>query len=124
MTCLKLFWEKICKEVEHFSISPPGLPRRHKAPRRFEEGDAESVFPETPDDYYRPIYFEALDLITTSITDRFNRPGYNFFHNVQNLILKAVQGLDYEAELKCVANFYTTDFNYELLKNSAGDTES
>ncbi len=83
------------------------------------------MFPETPDDYYRPIYFEALDLITTSITDRFNRPGYNFFHNVQNRILKAVlQGLDYEAELQCVANFYTTDFNYELLKNSAGDTES
>ncbi len=65
----KLFWENICKEVEHFSISPPGLPRRRKAPRRFEEGDAESVFPETPEDYYRPIYFEALDLITTSITD-------------------------------------------------------
>ncbi len=124
MTCLKLFWEKNCKEVEHFSISPPGLPRRHKAPRRFKEGDSESVFPETPNDYYRPIYFEALDLITTSIIDRFNRPGYTFFHNVQNLILKAVQGLDYEAELKCVANFYTIDFNYELLKNSAGDTES
>ncbi len=32
-----LFWEEICKEVEHFSISPPGLPRRRKAPRRFEE---------------------------------------------------------------------------------------
>ncbi len=31
------------------------------------------MFPETPDDYYRPIYFEALDLITTSITDRFQR---------------------------------------------------
>ncbi len=46
----KLFWEKICEEVEHFSISPPGLPRRRKAPRRFEEGDAESVFPETPED--------------------------------------------------------------------------
>ncbi len=43
-------------------------------------------------------------------------PGYNVFHNVQNLILKVVQGLDYEAELKCVANFYTTDFNYELLR--------
>ncbi len=57
-----------------------------------------------------------MDLITTSITDRFNRPGYNVFHNVQNLILKAFQGLDYEAELKCVANFYTTDFNYELLR--------
>ncbi len=73
--------------------------------------------------YYRPIYFEALDFITTSITDRFNRPGY-VFHNVQNLILNAVQGLDYEAELKCVANFYTTDFNYELLRTHLGDTES
>ncbi len=69
------------------------------------------MLPETPEDYYIPIYFEALDLITTSITDRFNRPGY-VFHNVHNLILKAVQGLDYEAELKCVANFYPTDFNY------------
>ncbi len=38
--------------------------------------------------------------------------------------VKRLNRLDYEAELKCVANFYTTDFNYELLKNSAGDTES
>lgn len=71
----KLFWQRICIEAEKFDISQPCLPRRRKVPRRFEDGEAEGYFAATAEDHYRSIYFEALDLITAFISDRFYQPG-------------------------------------------------
>lgn len=112
----KLFWQKICKEAESLDISQPCLPRRRKVPRRLEEGEGEGTFAATTEDYYRQIYFEALDLIVTKITDRFDQPGYKVYSNVQNLILKAAQGKDYKVEFDHVTKFYASDFNPDLLK--------
>ena len=33
-------------------------------------------YPERVDDHYGRIYFEALDLVTTTINDRFNQADY------------------------------------------------
>ena len=52
-----------------------------------------------PQDYYRRIYYEALDLIIESITDRFDQPGYGLYSNLEQLLLKAVRHEDYEEEL-------------------------
>ncbi len=41
----------------------------------FDEGFA-GTFPATVEDYYRAFYFEALDLTTSCIEDRFNQHGY------------------------------------------------
>ena len=46
------------------------------------------------------IYFEALDLITSCIKDRFNQPGYKAYGKVQALLLKAATSKPYEEELK------------------------
>ena len=42
--------------------------------------------PETVEEYYRPIYFEAIDLITSRIADRFDQPGYKTYRKVQALL--------------------------------------
>ena len=31
--------------------------------------------PETPKDYFKPMYFQALDAIVKAINDRFEQPG-------------------------------------------------
>jgi len=49
----------------------------------------------TVEDHYRVIYFEALDLITSSIEDRFNQPGYKTYEKVQALLLKAAAAKPY-----------------------------
>ena len=67
-------------------------------------------------DHYRRVYYEAIDLITTCINNRFDQPGYKIYCNIQDLLLKAANADDYDAELKFVTQFYGSDFDGYLLK--------
>ncbi len=70
-------------------INDPTLPRRRKIPQRLDDGSEQS-FPETVEQYYRIVYFEALDLIIACVSDRFDQPGYKTNSNVQLLNLKII----------------------------------
>ena len=56
-------------------MSGPMLPRRTRAPRRIEIGTGEPTYPVTSQDYYRRIYFEAIDLMMNPIDQRFDQPS-------------------------------------------------
>ena len=70
-----MFWRRVCDSSSALGVDRATLPRRRKIPRRLDDGAA-PAFPETVEEHYRVIYFEALDLITSCIKDRFNQPGY------------------------------------------------
>ena len=72
-------------------------------------------FPSTTEDYYRQMYFEALNLITTSICNIFDQPRYKMYCNIQELLLKAAKNEQYQAELDLVDDFYGSDLNQYLL---------
>ena len=72
-------------------------------------------FPSTTEDYYRQMYFEALNLITTCICNRLDQPGYKMYCNIQELLLKAGRNEQYQAELDLVIDFYGSDLNQYLL---------
>ena len=110
-----LFWEKVTKIADTLDVSAPHLPRRRKVPRRLEVGSADGDFPATPEDHYRHIYFQAIDLIIACINDRFNQTGYQTYRNVQDLLLKAARGEDYKTHFDFVTHFYGSDFNPQLL---------
>ena len=110
-----LFWEKVTKIADTLDVSAPHLPRRRKVPRRLEVGSADGDFPATPEDHYRRIYFQAIDLIIACINDRFNQTGYQTYRNVQDLLLKAARGEDYKTHFDFVTHFYGSDFNPQLL---------
>lgn len=104
----QLFWEKATREANHLNVNEPSLPRR----RRFESGSRDGyAFPDTPVDHYRRVYYEAVDLITTCINNRFDQPGYKIYRNIEDLLLKAANAEDYDAELKFVTEFYGFDFD-------------
>ena len=93
-------------------MSKPTLPRRRNVPRRFDEGKVDNyVYPSTPEDHYRQIYFEAIDLIVNCITDRFNQPGFCIYQHVESLLLKAANCKEYQSELKFVLEFYGPDLD-------------
>ena len=110
----ELFWQRVCASAEEVDVDKPTLPRRRKVPRRIDDGEA-ATFPETVEDYYRPIYFEAIDLITSCLADRFDQPGYKTYGKVQALLLKAAASQPYDEELKFVLSFYGSDFDPPLL---------
>ena len=73
-------------------------------------------FPSTPVDHYRRVYYEAVDLITTCINNRFDQPGYKIYHNIEDLLLKAFNTENYDEELNFFTQFYGSDFDGYLLK--------
>lgn len=65
--CFKAFYETVLlKNQPHTDILGPKLSRKRKAPARFEVGSEEHFYPQTAEDHYRQISFEALDLESRS----------------------------------------------------------
>ena len=62
------------------------------------------------------MYFEALDLATTSICSRFDQKGFKIFSNVQQLLFKACSiEQSFNEELDVVCDFFYDDFSKEDL---------
>ena len=55
---------------------PPTLPRKRKAPQRFEVGSGEGYHSSTVEEYYMQYYYEAIDSAIFTIENRFDQPGY------------------------------------------------
>ena len=92
------------------------MPRQRKRPRRYEEGSSSGDFHETPKNYYKQHYFEAIDLLINCIQERFNQPGYKVYSTLECLLMKACKNEDLEDELKFVCSFYKDDLDETLLR--------
>ena len=114
-TNFDLFWQKVVDRRGQMDVDEPQLPRRRKVPRRFEQGSAPAEFAATPKDFYRRVYFEALDLAVTSIRERFNQKGFKTFSGLEQLLFKACRGECFDEELELVCNFFYDDFEREDL---------
>ena len=55
------------------------LARRTRAPRRIEIGLGEPAYLVTTQDYYRRIYFEAIDLMMNVIDQGFDQPIFDTY---------------------------------------------
>ena len=70
-------------------VKEPKLPRKRHFPARYAEG-SQSVFPESPWDFFRHIYFEAFDLKVHSINLRFSQPCFEAYEKIESLLLKVL----------------------------------
>ena len=111
-----LFWKKVENHSLSLDVDEPKLPRKRKAPRRYEEGAAEPGFHDDCKQYFRINYFEALDLIISSVKETFDQPGYVIYKNLQDLLLKAIRKEDYEDCFTAVTSFYGSDLNPSQLQ--------
>ena len=109
------FWLLVERRRELLDVEEPTLPRRRKTPRRFDDGNAAAEYPNTDKDMYRQVYYEALDLSVTSITDRFDQPGFRVYSNVEQLFFKVCTGDVYQNELDAVCTFYKGDLEQREL---------
>ena len=64
-----------------------------------EVGSAEGYHSASVQEYYRQLYFEALDLVITGITDHFDQPGHVIYKNLEGLLVKAANNLPSYDEL-------------------------
>ena len=110
------FYETVLKKKESFiDVSETELPRKRRAPARFEVGQGAPSFPKTSEELYRRVYFEALDLILASTTQRFDQPSFKAYMNLENLLLGAVNSSDNSSEIIYVREHYSDDIRMEYL---------
>jgi len=64
---------------KHVDVEEPRLARIRRVPRRYKDGNTEPEYPTTPEEHYRRIYYEALDLPVQGIEDRFDQLGYKVY---------------------------------------------
>lgn len=106
-----LFWTKVVKKSSDLGVQDPQLPRRRKAPRRYEISESEGDFVGDVKTHYRVIYYGALDSVVSSIKDRFQQPGYQVYCRLESLLLKAANKEDYQEDLEFVCHFYGSDLD-------------
>ena len=114
----KLFWQRVLQEPKSRGVNEPQLPRKRRAPKRIEEcigGTAQPEYQTSVEDNYRMIYYEALDLVTSCITHRFDQQDHLVHSACESLLLKAVNGDDFHEDISAVVEFYGSDFSRESL---------
>lgn len=94
-------------------MSTPALPRRKRAPQRFEVGEATPEYPDTVQDHYRRIYFEVIDFIIAATKERFQQKGFQMLQKLEVILTQK----DASRELvKEVSAFYGSDLNQDRLQ--------
>ena len=81
-----LLFEAVKKCSERYGTELPTLPRKRKAPIRFEDGTGDGFHPVSVEDHYRLQYCEALDSTIAGIKNRFNQPGYIMYKSCFSML--------------------------------------
>ena len=76
---------------------------------RFEVGTGTPLFPMTHDQEYRRIYFEALDLIVSSIKERFDQPSFKAYSNMESLLIGVLSSQDVSSQMDYMKENYADD---------------
>uniref|UniRef100_A0A1X7U3K3 DUF4371 domain-containing protein n=1 Tax=Amphimedon queenslandica TaxID=400682 RepID=A0A1X7U3K3_AMPQE len=97
---------EVTKKANELELSEPVLPRKRKRPVRYEDGQVEAYYPDTPKSQYKAVYFRSLDVIISCIKTRFDQPGYHILRQLESILLKAVNQESFTEELEAVSCFY------------------
>ena len=123
----KAFYDTTAKHAEvKKKIDQPKLPRQRNVPKNYsilqyvtrpEEKTSKAHHPETPEDYYREIFYEAVDTLENVLKDRFDQPALKRFENVEQLLLKAISNHDYTEQLETLKKDFKGDFDVNQIES-------
>ena len=101
--------------ADKYTIGEPVLPRYRRRPARYDSGSEPHQYP-TPKAYYRHLYYEACDLISNELTDRFDDQHVPSVLAIENILLKASNGNEYHEELTLLqGSCYKNDIDWSDL---------
>ena len=107
------FWDLVIKAQQEVEVCDPELPRRRKAPSRYDDG-APGDFPRDCQAHYRQSYFEALDQVVNSIEDRFDQPDFHSYRQLEDLLMRTIRRESTQECFDFVVKFYHNDFQLRL----------
>ena len=103
-------------QIEQPTLSRKGN-RRNYSILTYVEGhlSAESHHPVTVEDYYRPLYFEAIDFILQALMSCFEQPSFKAFCIMEQVLLKRIEGEDASDEIEEMKKIFGDDVDVTSL---------
>ena len=113
----EMFWEMVNRKKVELNIDDPKDVRKMKATPKVQVGNSSDYwYPETPKDRYRKFYFEFIDNVAQCIRARFELGDFNKYKCIQEVLLKAICGQNFNDDLDEVVRTYDDDFDMPQLK--------
>ena len=101
------------------------MPRKQQKPsysllqgfgdRREASNSANAYHSSSAHQHFKGIYFEAIDSVISIIKYRFEKPSVNLFSDVEQLLLKSVNGEDNQQELDNFLKIFRDDIDLSAL---------
>ena len=111
------FYANVSRKSEG-QLGKPTLPRKRctGCTARLEVGASAPIYPQTANDHFRRVYYEAIDLIVSAIYQE----SFRSYVQMETLLVKAANGDDYEADFKFLeASSYSEDVDTGALRGHA-----
>ena len=107
------------REIQNIKfVEEPVLKKKRKEPNysllHYPEGyenRSEAHHPTTLRDHYRKQFYQTIDVLISSVRDRFNQPSFLVFENLESLLIKTLKGEETSTEMKIAREKYATDVN-------------
>jgi len=115
-TSFDLFYESVLSKKSDLDVRDPELSQRKKIPSRFSSGTTPHEF-SSAKDVYRKYYFEAIDLLTGHVKERFNQPSFKIFMKLEALLLDSLvkEMSELEKDSMIIKEIYGDDVNLDKL---------
>ena len=75
----------------------------------------EPYYPTTVKEHFKAIYFETIDAVHNALKERFEQPSFIIFSNVEQLLLKSINGESYQNEYDDFMLVYADDVEITTL---------
>lgn len=110
------FYEEVCASAEDLQCDEPKLPRKRKAPRRYDDGSTPHIF-EDCTSYFRQQYFEAIDFVVRDLQQRIHQKTFEVANTIEALV---VNNADAEKEAHVpptmLRELYGSDIDFDRLE--------
>jgi hypothetical protein len=113
------FWSTVTAEADSLDIDSPVLPRQRKIPRRLDDGLSQKHGHSSVEEFYRQIYFAAIDTAMTCLQTRFNSPPFDMACRIEDLVLSFINSPAESVQspnIKCVIDTFGDDLNKARLQ--------
>lgn len=85
-----VLWDEVVLQSKNYELGLPVLPRVRKAPKRYDSDSSPHVF-SCPEEHYRKLFFEIVDLSLTSLNSRFESDTIQLLDNFESFIIKKTE---------------------------------
>ena len=110
-------WQEAMNIASKLDIEPE-LPRKRKINKRYDEGSNEHEYANA-EAYFRRIYIEAIDAVSSSINDRLSSETLELLSNIESIIIKACQPERKKEDVQIpemIMDIYENDIAYDELE--------